>query len=45
MKITPKIDDSKLRRKLNRQIKDQPRQTQLALGRTAEFLIKDIIIY
>ena len=42
MKITPKIDDSKLRRKLNRQIKDQPRQTQLALGRTAEFLIKDI---
>jgi len=42
MKITPKIDDAKLRRKINRQIKDQPRQTQIALGRTAEFLIGDI---
>ena len=42
MKITPKIDDRKLRRKINKQIKDQPRQTQLALGRTAEFLIGDI---
>lgn len=42
MKITPKIDDRKLRRKLDQQIKNQPRQTQLALGRTAEFLIGDI---
>jgi hypothetical protein len=42
MKITPKIDDARLRRKINRQIKDQPRQTQVTLGRTAEFLIGDI---
>ena len=42
MKITPKINDAKLRRKINRQIKDQPRQTQVTLGRTAEFLIGDI---
>ena len=42
MKITPKIDDRKLRRKLDQQIREQPRQTQIALGRTAEFLIGDI---
>ena len=42
MKITPKIDDRKLKRNLRKQIKEQPRQTQIALGRTAEFLIKDI---
>lgn len=42
MKITAKIDDRRLRRKLDDQIRQQPRQTKLALGRTAEFLIGDI---
>ena len=42
MKITTKVDDRKLRRKLDQQIREQPRQTKLALGRTAEFLIGDI---
>jgi len=39
MKITPKIDDRKLRRKLDQQIRENPRQIQIALGRTAEFLM------
>ena len=39
MKITPKIDDRKLRRKLDQQIRENPRQIQIALGRTAEFLL------
>jgi len=39
MKITPKVDDARLKRKLNQQIREQPRQVQIALGRTAEFLI------
>lgn len=39
MKITPKIDDRRLRRKLDQQIRDNPRQVQIALGRTAEFLM------
>jgi len=42
MKITPKVDDARLRRKINNQIQNQPKQTQISLGRTAEFLIKDI---
>ena len=42
MKITPKVDDRKLRKNLQKQIREQPRQTQIALGRTAEFLIGDI---
>ena len=39
MKIIPKVDDARLKRKLNQQIREQPRQVQIALGRTAEFLI------
>ena len=39
MKITPKVDDARLKRKLNQQIREQPRQVQIALGRTAEFLL------
>ena len=39
MKITPKIDDRRLRRKLDQQIRENPRQIQIALGRTAEFLM------
>ena len=42
MKITPKVDDLKLRKNLRKQVREQPRQTQIALGRTAEFLIGDI---
>ena len=42
MKITPKVDDKRLQRKLNQQIREQPRQVQIVLGRTAEFLM-DII--
>jgi len=39
MKIIPKIDDRRLRRKLDHQIRNNPRQIQIALGRTAEFLL------
>ena len=40
MKITSKITgDKRLKRKLDRQIREQPRQVQIALGRTAEFLM------
>ena len=39
MKITPKVDDKKLQRKLDQQIREQPRQVQKVLGRTAEFLM------
>jgi hypothetical protein len=40
MKITPTITgDKELQRKLDRQIREQPRQVQIALGRTAEFLM------
>ena len=39
MKITPKIDDRRLRKKLDQQIRENPRQIKIALGRTAEFLI------
>ncbi len=39
MKITPKVDDAKFKRKLNQQFKEQPRQIKIALGRTAEFLL------
>ena len=42
MKITPKIDDRRLRQRFDKQIQTQPRQVQIALGRTAEFLM-DII--
>ena len=39
MKITPKIDDRRLRKKLDQQIRENPKQIQIALGRTAEFLM------
>ena len=39
MKITPKVDDARFKRKLNQQIREQPRQVQIALGITAEFLL------
>ena len=39
MKITPKVDDKRLQRKLNQQIREQPRQIKIVLGRTAEFLL------
>ena len=39
MKITPKVDDKRLQRKLNQQLREQPRQVQKVLGRTAEFLM------
>ena len=42
MKITPKIDDRRLRQRFDKQIQTQSRQVQIALGRTAEFLM-DII--
>ena len=32
MKITPKVDDARFKRKLNQQIRAQPRQGQIALG-------------
>ena len=32
MKIIPKIDDRRLRRKLDHQIRNNPRQIQIALG-------------
>ena len=44
MKITPKINDQGLKRRLNQQIREQPRQVQKALSQTAFFvmgLIKD----
>lgn len=39
MKITPKVDDRRLRRKINQQLREQPNQVKIALGRTAEFLL------
>ena len=39
MKITPTVDDKRLQRKLDQQIREQPRQVQKVLGRTAEFLM------
>ena len=39
MKITPKVDDARFKQKLDQQIREQPRQVQIALGRTAEFLL------
>lgn len=39
MKITPKVDDRRLQQKINKQIREQPRQIQTVLGRTAEFLM------
>jgi hypothetical protein len=42
MKITPTVDDRKLQQKIDQQIREQPRQIQTALGRTAEFLLQDI---
>ena len=39
MKITPKVDDARFKRKLDQQLREQPRQVQIALGRTAEFLL------
>jgi hypothetical protein len=42
MKITPTVDDRKLQQKIDQQIREQPRQIQTVLGRTAEFLLQDI---
>jgi hypothetical protein len=39
MKITPTVDDRKLQQKIDQQIREQPRQIQKVLGRTAEFLL------
>ena len=39
MKITPTVDDKRLQRKLNQQLREQPRQIKIVLGRTAEFLM------
>jgi hypothetical protein len=39
MKITPTVDDRRLQQKIDQQIREQPRQIQTALGRTAEFLM------
>ncbi len=39
MKIIAKVDDRKLRKKLDQQIRENPRQIKIALGRTAEFLL------
>ena len=39
MKITPKIDSAQFNRKLDQQLREQPRQVQKALGRTAEYLL------
>ena len=39
MKITPKINDARFKSKLNQQLREQPRQVKIALGRTAEFLL------
>lgn len=42
MRITPKVNDARFKQKLDQQIREQPRQVQIALGRTAEFLL-DVI--
>jgi hypothetical protein len=39
MKITPTVDDRRLQQKIDQQIREQPRQIQTVLGRTAEFLL------
>ena len=39
MKITPTVDDRGLQRRIDKQIREQPRQIQTVLGRTAEFLM------
>ena len=39
MKIIAKVDDRRLRKKLDQQIREQPKQIKIALGRTAEFLM------
>jgi hypothetical protein len=39
MKITPTVDDRRLQQKINQQIREQPRQIKIVLGRTAEFLL------
>ena len=39
MKITPTVDDRRLQQKIDKQIREQPRQIQTVLGRTAEFLM------
>ncbi len=39
MKIIAKVDDKVLQKKLTKQIREQPRQVKIALGRTAEFLM------
>ena len=39
MKITATVDDRRLQQKIDKQIREQPRQIQTVLGRTAEFLM------
>ena len=39
MKIIPKVDDRRLQQKIDKQIREQPRQIKTILGRTAEFLM------
>jgi hypothetical protein len=39
MKINATVDDRKLQQKIDQQIREQPRQIQTVLGRTAEFLM------
>lgn len=39
MKITPTVDDRRLQQKIDQQIREQPRQIKIVLGRTAEFLL------
>jgi hypothetical protein len=39
MKVTATVDDKVLQQKIDRQIREQPRQIKTILGRTAEFLL------
>ncbi len=39
MKVTATVDDKRLQKKINQQIREQPRQIKAVLGRTAEFLL------
>jgi hypothetical protein len=39
MKINATVDDRKLQQKIDQQIREQPRQIKIVLGRTAEFLM------
>jgi hypothetical protein len=39
MKVTATVDDKRLQKKINQQIREQPRQIKTILGKTAEFLL------